>query len=65
MTGHTIRFAETQYFRQWWYWLVLGGSTVFVVGSLANGLHVQLIQGEPWGKRPMSDTGLIVTAAFL
>jgi hypothetical protein len=65
MTNHTIRFAETQYFRQLWLWLTMGGTAVLTMGLFAWGLYVQLVQGEPWGDKPMSDTALIVTAILV
>jgi hypothetical protein len=65
MDDRRLRFVEVQHFRQWWWWLFWGGWTVVVIGLLARSLHVQLIQGEPVGRRPMSDTALIVTAVFL
>lgn len=65
MHSSTVRFAEVQYFRQWWLWLLLFGTAVPTVGAFGHGLFVQFILGRPWGDRPMSDTTLLVTAALV
>jgi len=65
MNGSTVRFTESQYFRQVWFWLILGGSAVLTAGIFGHGLYVQFVQGRPWGDRPMSDTALIVTASLM
>lgn len=60
-----IHFTEQQKFNQWWLWLIL-----IVVGIIPMvGLYKQLLLNEPFGDKPMSDTGLIIyailTLAFL
>jgi hypothetical protein len=62
MNDRRLRFVEVQHFRQWWLWLLLGGSAVFTIGLFAWGLYVQLVLGRPWGNKPMSDTALLATA---
>jgi len=64
MERRQIRFAETQYFRQLWLWVVMIGATIVVAGPLLYGVYVQLVLGRPWGDRPMSDTWLVITAAL-
>ncbi|GIZ07786.1 hypothetical protein [Flavobacterium sp. UMI-01] len=49
-------FKEKQKFTQWWLWLIIIGLGIIPV----YGLYVQLVQGEGFGDKPMSDTGLIV-----
>lgn len=49
-------FKEKQKFTQWWLWLILIAIGLFQVYGLFN----QLIKGEIFGDKPMSDTGLIV-----
>nr|WP_315151646.1 hypothetical protein [uncultured Flavobacterium sp.] len=49
-------FKEKQKFTQWWLWLLLIGIGVFQV----YGIFSQLIKGENFGDKPMSDTGLII-----
>ena len=49
-------FKEKQKFTQWWLWLFLIGFGLFQV----YGLFKQLIIGEDFGDKPMSDIGLII-----
>ena len=65
MSRSAVQYSETQYFRQLWLWLILGGSAVLTAGIFGHGLYVQFVQGRPWGDRPMSDTALIVTASLM
>jgi uncharacterized protein with PQ loop repeat len=51
-------FKEKQKFTQWWLWLFLIGIGLFQV----YGLFKQLIKGEDFGDKPMSDIGLIFFA---
>lgn len=51
-------FKEKQKFTQWWLWLFLIGLGFFQ----AYGLFKQLIIGENFGDKPMSDIGLIMFA---
>lgn len=39
-------------------------SSAFVAGTILYGVYVQLIMGAPWGSKPMSDLGLIITTVF-
>ena len=55
-------FKEEQKFTQWWLWLFFLGVTLIPV----YGVWQQVIMGETFGDKPMSDTGLIVsTVLFL
>ncbi len=54
-------FKEEQKFTQWWLWLILIGTGIFPV----MGIYKQLILGEKFGDKPMSDLGLIVFSAFI
>ena len=49
-------FNEKQKFTQWWLWLIL----VAVGVSPLIGIYTQLIQKEPFGDSPLTDTGLII-----
>lgn len=51
-------FKEEQKFTQWWFWLIFIGVTLIPV----YGIYRQIILGEVFGNKPMSDTGLIVFA---
>lgn len=55
-----IEFKEEQRFTQWWLWLIL----VSVAIILVYGIYKQIIQGEIFGNKPMSDRGLIFMALF-
>jgi len=53
-----IEFKEEQKFTQWWLWLIL-----IPIGVLpVIGIYKQLITGERFGDKPMSDFGLIIFA---
>ena len=49
-------FSEEQKFSQWWMWIFI--SIPFAIGLF--GSYKQLIRGEVFGDRPMSDLGLII-----
>ena len=51
-------FKEEQKFTQWWFWLIFIGVALIPV----YGIYRQIILGEVFGNKPMSDTGLIVFA---
>lgn len=54
--SNNILFTETQKFTQWWIWLVLLGLN----GLFLYGVFVQVIGGEQFGDKPMSDLGLLI-----
>ena len=54
-------FREVQRFTQWWFWLILLG----IGGVALYGIYKQLILGEPFGDKPMSDPGLIAFSALM
>ena len=56
-----VLFSETQYFRQWWVWMLLIGVSVLPL----YGIYRQIILGEPWGTNPVSNAGLLIFAAFI
>lgn len=54
-------FKEEQKFTHWWLWLIL-----ISIGILPIfGIYKQLIIGEQFGAKPMSDLGLIVFSLFI
>lgn len=58
--NNEILFAEKQKFNQWWIWIILLGINVlFIVGTLK-----QVIGGNQFGDKPMSNIGLMVTAGL-
>lgn len=59
MDKETI-FTESQRFKQWWLWLILLG----VNGLLLFGVFKQIIGGQQFGDKPMSNTGLLITCGL-
>jgi hypothetical protein len=55
-------FKEIQRFKQRWLWLLLVASFLVELGVFGYGLFQQLVLGEPWGDRPMSDLALILVS---
>ncbi len=58
-------FKEEQRFSQPWIWLILMPSFVSVFWVFGSAFNKQLVNGEPWGDNPMSDSGLIVFGVFI
>ncbi|CAI8207920.1 MAG: Uncharacterised protein [Formosa sp. Hel1_33_131] len=55
-----VEFQEEQKFTQWYLWVILIG-----VGMIPTfGIYKQLIVGEEFGDKPMSDIGLVVVSLF-
>jgi len=60
----SVLFREEQKLPAWSIWLV----TAALVGAIAAfglGMHHQLVQGKPWGNKPMSDSMLKISATFV
>ncbi len=55
-----ILFTEKQRFTQWWIWLVLLG----INGLFLYAIFFQVIGGNTFGDKPMSDNGLLFTFGF-
>jgi hypothetical protein len=54
-------FTEEQKFTQWWLWLIL-----IAIGMLpVYGIYKQLIIGEDFGSKPLSNLGLIIFSVFV
>jgi hypothetical protein len=54
-------FSEVQKFRQWWLWLVLAAITCIPL----SGIYKQVLLGETFGERPVSNTGLFFFLIFM
>ncbi len=54
-----LYFKEEQRFDQWWVRGVLIFTNLTIIIMFTNALYTQLILGEPWGDKPMSDMKLI------
>lgn len=57
-------FYEKQCLRQMWIWAIALAASLALFCIPVYGLYTQLIAGQPFGNRPMSDAGLIVFALF-
>jgi len=53
-----ILFNESQGLRHWWIWMLL----ILMHGFILFAIYYQVLLGHPLGNKPMSDTGLLVTA---
>jgi hypothetical protein len=53
-------YTESQRFKQWRLWLILLG----VNGLLFFGVFKQVIGGQQFGDKPMSNTGLLITTGL-
>jgi len=60
MKTNEILFSEKQKFKQWWIWLILLG----VNGLFLFGVYSQVINGQQFGSKPISDTGLLTSAGM-
>ncbi|WP_080905233.1 DUF6141 family protein [Parabacteroides sp. Marseille-P3160] len=55
-----ILFSERQSFKQWWIWIIL----LAIDGLFLYGSYKQLFLEEPFGNKPMNDTGLILMTSL-
>ena len=53
-------FEESQKFTQWWIWMLLVSGLLLLVGIAGAGVYAQLIEGRPFGNKPMSDNGVVI-----
>lgn len=58
-------YSEEQQFDQLFIWILLGIGTVPMMGILGAGFYKQIILGQPWGDKPMSDLALILVTFFV
>jgi len=58
-------FKEEQGFNRPVVWAIFIALFSTAMIPFVIGINQQLIQGEPWGDNPMSDTGLIVSAVLV
>jgi len=56
--NNQILFTESQRFRQWWIWLLI----IYINGFFLYGIFTQVIGEQPFGSKPMSNTGLIISS---
>ncbi len=56
-----MEFKEEQRFTQWWIWAIL-----IPIGALpAIGIYQQFILKQPFGDKPMTDTGFLFFSVFI
>jgi hypothetical protein len=55
-----LLFHEVQGFRQTWVWVLLISLALVFTLVFGHGMVKQLVYGQPWGNRPMSDTALAI-----
>src|ERR1700740_3124159 len=58
---NTILFSERQKFKQWWLWIILLGVNLLFL----YGVFIQVIGGQPFGDKPISNIGLLITSGFV
>jgi len=58
--NNSILYSEQQKFKQWWLWIILLG----INGLFVFGIFTQVVAGQPFGDKPMSDIGLLITAGL-
>lgn len=59
-----MSYHEVQRFRQPWLWCILVIAGVGSLSLLTYGMYKQLILGQPWGERPLSDNGLMIVGCL-
>ncbi len=58
-------FEEKQRFTQWWLWLIISLAAIAGMSTVAVGLWTQLVQGKPWGDKPMDDQTLVIFSVLM
>ncbi len=58
--SNKILFSERQKFKQWWLWLLLLG----INGFFLLGVFKQVVYGQQFGNKPMSNAGLLITTGL-
>ena len=58
-------FEEKQRYTQWWLWLIIVSAAAIVIGVFVYAMVIQLVLGEPWGDKPLSNDGLIIYSLFM
>ena len=56
-----VLFTESQKFKQWWLWLILG----CINGLFLFGVYKQVFLEQQFGDNPMSNSGLIIATGIL
>ena len=56
-----ILFFEKQRFSQWWIWLIL----LAINGIFATAFYVQVINGQTFGDKPMSNNEIVIVGSLI
>jgi hypothetical protein len=59
-TGRTEQFHEVQLFRKTWVLFLVLPISLFLIVLFGYGMIKQLVLGQPWGGKPLSDTALAI-----
>ena len=65
MSETTVKFREVQRFRQKWLQIALAAVALGSVILFGYGMITQLVMGQPWGDRPLSDTALAIVGPLM
>ena len=57
-------FEEKQKFTQPWLWIILIICGILVCGSFGIAFYKQIIQGQPFGNKPMNNSAFIIFSIF-
>ncbi len=60
-----VLFQETQMFRFTWSWYLVIILGIPIMTLFLSGLYIQLILDQPWGDKPLSNSGLILTSILI
>jgi hypothetical protein len=60
LVSQKSNFCEIQQFRQTWIWLLVLPISLFLIILFGYGMIKQLIFGQPWGGKPLSNTALAI-----
>lgn len=63
--SNRVYFREVQRFRQIWLWILFLPISLLLVILFGYGMLKQLVLGQPWGTKPMSDTGLAIVGSLM
>ncbi len=60
-----LLFEEKQRFTQWWLWILISCASIAGMATVAFGLWTQLVDGKPWGDKPMDDQNLVIFSVVM
>jgi len=63
--SNEVYFREVRRFRQIWIWALILPVSLLLIVLFGYGMLKQLVFDQPWGSKPMSDTGLAIFGSFM